>query len=337
MTDGFWRRWKILPVCDVCKDARAECGTEDMMWCPTCKGAGAPCNGLAVCTHCAQVVDSSFNGELRAYCPRCFNVPRSPIQHLHKCIKCFVCPVCGAPAFIKAANVSGTSSQTEANKADEGQQQSSAQTQQCRISAMCVRCQWNSSISATAPTQQMAFIAFCQQALNSELQATTTDKSFLALVDLLKQNTPSLDTPVDSSLTSGNQEGEHSVIMESVDIGSNSSDSISTSSSFTSAFAAGSTGGLPLSLLLPVRRSQRPMISLEELDKKLEEKAQSLRMRNADPIPAPVVKSPSQPFADGKVPYGLLLLLFSLCKRCFHFDSCFYCACVDLNASSFGF
>ena len=40
-------------------------------------------------------------------------------------------------------------------------------------------------------------------------------------------------------------------------------------------------------------------------NKKLEEKDQTLRMRYTEPIPAPSVKSPSQPFAEGRVDYGL--------------------------------
>lgn len=290
--------WCVLPVCGVCGAARRDCGTADMLWCAACRGA-AEGTGLAVCAECAVVDDGSYTGEARAYCPRCFNVPRSPLQHLHKCIKCFLCPICGAPAFVHAAPVAAAAP---------------GAPPLCRIRAMCVRCQWTSAVAATAASQQKAFIAFCQQALNAEHHAVLGDRHFAALVDLLARCAPADDATTSSSSDGdGDGNGSSSTLAGPEDVAAavagaqeHTEASAQASSSSSSSGTKSAFKGVPLSVLLPRRRSQVPAPSLAELDRRLAARAERLRSRNAEPIPAPAVKSPPQPFADGKVPYGLL-------------------------------
>ena len=293
--------WRVLPVCGVCGAARRDCGTEDMLWCPACSRGEGCGRGLAVCAQCALVDDSSYTGEARAYCPRCFNVPRSPLQHLHKCIKCFRCPVCDAPAFVHAAPVASAAGGSAGAGA--------GATPLCRIRAMCVRCQWTSAVSTTAATQQKAFIAFCQQALNAEHHAVLGDRNVAALVDLLRRCSPAEETAdtTDGAAAASSEDGNSGEgnngeggaqghPQEAAEHGNTNN---------STAAAEKSARGVPLSVLLPRRRAQGPAPSLAELDRSLEERAEFLRTRNSAPIPAPAVKSPPQPFADGKLPYGL--------------------------------
>ena len=163
-------------------------------------------------------------------------------------------------------------------------------------------------MSATAPTQQKAFVAFCQQALNAEHHAILADKSFAALVDMLRKHPPAEATPGGTP----SSRRKHRTRPQSSNSSTQDPEAVYQQQPQDQGFLLGpedaasepdGPGGVPLSTLLPVRRTAVPAPSLDELERDLEARAQALRTPYAAEIAPPAVKSPPHPFADGKAPY----------------------------------